>query len=64
MKFKITFISPKYYDFSSIRWWFFFYRKLKYARGFSLRICGVHMSFMEDDATKKIIQARKYLERP
>jgi hypothetical protein len=56
MKLKINYISTNWYDKSNIKQWMWYFRKWKGARGFTVRIFGVHMIIRENRAKEKLIK--------
>jgi hypothetical protein len=56
MKIRIRFMPLKHYDRKNIGWWIWYFRKLHYVKGFSLRILGVYITVSEKNAVEKLIK--------
>jgi len=59
MKARVTFVRTKYYGRDNIMQWVWFFRKMRYVKGFIIRVFGFHLSIFENNATEKLIQKFK-----
>ena len=56
MKINVNYVSRKWYDKSTIKSWFWYFRSYSYIKGFNMRICGVHFNIRENNGTQKLIK--------
>ncbi len=59
MKINVNYVSRKWYDKSTIKSWFWYFRSYSYIKGFNMRICGVHFNIRENNGTQKLINKSK-----
>lgn len=55
MKIDFRFVSTRHYDWGNIAQWFWYFRKMRYVRGFTIRLLGIHLTVFENNATQKLI---------
>jgi hypothetical protein len=59
MKINVNYVSRKWYDKSTIKSWFWYFKPYSYIKGFNIRICGVHFNIRENNDTQKLINKSK-----